>query len=403
MNFYIDQFISEKIINRPESMFQADIDRNAFKLNERIRNRSVLVIGGAGTIGSSFIKSLLPFNPKKLVVVDLSENELTELTRDLRSSVSVRVPDHYITYPLSFASPVFHKVLNREGPFEIVANFAAHKHVRSEKDELSIEAMIHNNVINAYELLSHLERRPPEKFFCVSTDKATNPVNVMGASKKLMEDVIMSFKDQLNITTARFANVAFSNGSLLYGFLRRLEKRQPLSCPSNVRRYFVSPEESGQICLLSCMLGDSGDIFYPKLDSGSMKFFKDITLDFLYANNFEADICSTEEEAKKKASALTTDQREYPVFFFATDTSGEKLFEEFFSDNDVIDTSKFNGLGIIKSPASKSRGKISEVVDSLKELFRKEQLDKSDLVLLLQSMISDFSHIETGKTLDQRM
>lgn len=403
MNFYVDQFISEKIIDRPESMFQADIDRNAYKLNERIRNRSVLVIGGAGTIGSSFIKSLLPFNPKKLVVVDLSENELTELTRDLRSSVSVRVPDHYITYPLSFASPVFYKVLKREGPFEIVANFAAHKHVRSEKDELSIEAMIHNNVINAYGLLNHLQKEPPEKFFCVSTDKATNPVNVMGASKKLMEDVIMSFKDQLNITTARFANVAFSNGSLLYGYLRRLDKRQPLSCPSNVRRYFVSPEESGQICLLSCMLGDTGDIFYPKLDSNSMKFFKDITLDFLYANSLEPDICSNEEEAKNKASSITKGQKKYPVYFFDTDTSGEKLFEEFFTEHDVLDLNRFDSLGIIKSVDNKSKIKISEIINSLKDLFEKERLDKADLVSSLQSMISDFSHIETGKSLDQRM
>ncbi len=403
MKFYVDQFISKKIIDRPESMFQVDIDRNAFKLNERIRNRSVLVIGGAGTIGSSFIKALLPFNPKKLVVVDLSENELTELTRDLRSSITIRVPDHYITYPLSFASPIFYKVLDREGPFEIVANFAAHKHVRSEKDELSIEAMINNNVINAYELLDYLIKSPPERFFCVSTDKATNPVNVMGASKKLMEDVIMSFKDQINITTARFANVAFSNGSLLYGYLRRLEKRQPLSCPSNVRRYFVSPEESGQICLLSCMLGDSGDIFYPKLDSDTMKFFKDITLDFLFANDLEADICLTEDEAKKKASSLSANQKKYPVHFFATDTSGEKLFEEFFSNNDVIDTDRFNSLGIIKSIGSTSKGKIPEVIDSLKELFRREQMKKSELVLSLQSMISDFVHIETGKSLDQRM
>ena len=245
----VSQFIADHITGRQESMFAADIEANRDKLRAEIERKSVLVIGGAGTIGSSYIRAVLPFRPSKLVVVDISENGLTELTRDLRSTYGMYVPEEYRTYPLSFADPVFEKIFRAEQGFDIVANFSAHKHVRSEKDKYSVQALLENNVLKARKLLDLLSEYPPRHFFCVSTDKAANPVNIMGASKKIMEEMIMAYSSRFKISTARFANVAFSNGSLLAGFIDRLMKRQPLSSPNDVKRYFVSPEESGQICM----------------------------------------------------------------------------------------------------------------------------------------------------------
>lgn len=262
----LNKFISENITNRTQSMFEFDINQNKLLLSEKIDDKTVLVIGGAGTIGSSFIKALLRFKPKSLVVVDINENGLTELTRDLRSTNNLFIPDDYVTYPMSYADSVFYKMFKFREGFDIVANFSAHKHVRSEKDVFSVEALINNNVINAKRLLDVLELYPPKHFFCVSTDKAANPVNIMGGSKKIMEDMIMTYSQKFPVTTARFANVAFSNGSLPQGFLERISKKQPISAPNDVTRYFVSPEESGQICLLSCILGNTGKFIFQNLE-----------------------------------------------------------------------------------------------------------------------------------------
>ena len=311
----IPKFIKQYITKRPNSLFASDIEKYSSLLKEKITGKNVLVIGGAGTIGSSYIKAVLNFKPAKLVVVDTNENGLTELTRDLRSAPNQYVPDEYITYPMSFGDPVFEKMFLSHGPFHIVANFAAHKHVRSEKDQFSIEAMIENNVFKAKTFLDLLLKNKPEHFFCVSTDKAANPVNVMGASKKLMEEVIMAYSSEIQITTARFANVAFSNGSLLAGYVERLFKNQPISCPSDVKRFFVSPEESGQICMLACMLGKSGEIFFPKLDEEEQVYFKTITEDFFEASNRVIKLCNSEEEARKFASKLSENDP-YPVYFF---------------------------------------------------------------------------------------
>jgi FlaA1/EpsC-like NDP-sugar epimerase len=304
------------------------LDNNQKELFEKINKKSVLVIGGAGTIGSSFIKAILPFQPGKLTVVDYSENGLTELTRDLRSSYNTYIPKNYITYPFDFGSEIFEK-LYKSSQFNIVACFAAHKHVRSEKDHLAIEAMIRNNVFNTQKLLELAIKTPPEHFFSVSTDKAANPVNVMGASKKLMERVLMSYTHDLKITTARFANVAFSNGSLLFGFNHRIAKRQPLSAPSDVKRYFVSPIESGELCMLACLLGENRDIFFPKLGEHQMMTFSDIAEKYLYEIGLEPDYSESEEEARKKSLKWTPENKKYPVYFFKTDTSGEKQYEEF--------------------------------------------------------------------------
>jgi FlaA1/EpsC-like NDP-sugar epimerase len=362
-----------------------------------------LVIGGAGTIGSSYIKAVLKFNPKKLFVIDTNENGLTELTRDLRSSSDIVMPEKFVTYPMNFGDPVFAKMFKNEGPFHIVANFAAHKHVRSEKDKYSVEAMIENNVIKAKSLLDLLVDFPPKKFFCVSTDKATNPVNVMGASKKLMEDLIMSYSEIIPITTARFANVAFSNGSLLFGYKERLAKGQPLSCPSDIKRFFVSPEESGQICMLACILGQSGNIFFPKLEESQMEYFKNITDRYIEALGYKLDLCSTEKEAKEKANNLSAESDAYPVYYFSTDTSGEKLYEEFYSDKDKVDLETFSSLGVIKNATIKPRAHVVDAIGMIEELLSRPEYDKNDIVKLINKFIPDFSHIETGKSLDDKM
>jgi FlaA1/EpsC-like NDP-sugar epimerase len=398
----IPDFIGKFITKRETSFFEQDIQQNASILTQKIKGKSVLVIGGAGTIGSSYIKAVLKFEPAKLYVVDTNENGLTELTRDLRSTLGQFVSDDYKTYPMSFGDTVFRKMFVEEGPFHIVANFAAHKHVRSEKDKYSIEAMIENNVFKAKEFLDLLVNHKPEHFFCVSTDKAANPVNVMGASKKLMEEVIMAYSSELQITTARFANVAFSNGSLLAGYIERLYKNQPISCPSDVKRFFVSPEESGQICMLACMLGNSGEIFFPKLEEEEMTYFKEITEDFFKQTNRQIVLCSSDEEARVKSKDLKASDP-YPVYFFESDTSGEKLYEEFFTDTYEVDQETFTSLGVIKNARKLPMTEIEAIIVDLKALMDSGNYHKSSIVSLLKKYIPDFHHIETGKTLDQKM
>lgn len=402
-HFDLSSFIAEHVTGRSESLFQLDVERHKAKLSERINDKAVLVIGGAGTIGSSFIKAILQFKPRKLYVIDTNENGLTELTRDLRSSIGLNIPDDYKTYPINFGDSVFEKLFHREGPFEIVANFAAHKHVRSEKDHYSIEAMIHNNVIRAKRLLDLLLQTPPERFFCVSTDKAANPVNVMGASKKLMEEVILAYARHLPITTARFANVAFSNGSLLAGFLERMLKRQPFSSPLDVKRYFVSPEESGQICMLACILGESGDIYFPKLDPEKMITFSSIGTALLQAHHYEVVQCPSEEEAREMASRMIPTSNQYPVYYFPTDTSGEKLYEEFYTKGESLDMDSFHALGVIKDSFQKPIEEIEAIFQRLQDLFQQKVIDKASIVALLSEFIPNFLHIEKGKSLDQRM
>lgn len=398
----IPSFIQEHITQRLESLFLSDIQKNDAILNERVNGKSILVIGGAGTIGSSFIKAILKFKPSELYVVDTNENGLTELTRDLRSTPGQYIPQTFITYPMNFGDPVFEKMFRKHGTFDIVANFAAHKHVRSEKDQYSIEAMIDNNVFRAKKFLDLLLEFKPERFFCVSTDKAANPVNVMGASKKLMEEVIMAYSNELQITTARFANVAFSNGSLLIGYIDRLFKKQPISCPADVKRFFVSPEESGQICMLACMLGNSGEIFFPKLDEEEQVYFKEITHKFFEASNTAMHECASEEEARTiSQNRKMTDP--YPVYFFTSDTSGEKLYEEFYTDEDELDMQTYESLGVIKNATKQEMSKIDRCISELTHIMGQETYDKQSIVTVLKEFLPDFQHIETGKSLDQKM
>ena len=399
----LEDFIKTFVTKRQESLLASDYKLYHSDLQREIDGKSVLVIGGAGTIGSNFIKILLRFRPKRLYVVDINENNLTELVRDLRSSIDYNIPEDFKTYPINFGDAVFEKILRNEGPFEIVANFAAHKHVRSEKDHYSIEAMIDNNVIKAKRLLDLLVSMPPEHFFCVSTDKAANPVNVMGASKKLMEEVILAYSEKIPITTARFANVAFSNGSLPFGFIERLMKRQPLSSPLHIKRYFVSPIEAGEICLMACMLGKSGEIFFPKLDDSNVETFSNIAEQLLETLSFKPDYCSSEEEARQKALKVGAESSSYPVCFFETNTSGEKSFEEFYTDEEILDTATFPNLGVIKNGKRRSLKEIEIVFNRLENIFQQDSIKKQEIVELLEEFLPEFHHIEKGKNLDQKM
>ena len=384
-------------------MFYPDIESNKDKMTENIEGKTVLVIGGAGSIGSSFVKALLPFKPATLVVVDTNENALAELTRDLRSTKGIYVPDDFITYPMDFASPVFEKMFRKRRGFDIVGNFSAHKHVRSEKDIYSVEALLQNNVLHAKLLLDLLCEYPPEEYFCVSTDKAANPVNIMGASKRIMEDVIFSYSDKFPVKTARFANVAFSNGSLPAGFLARLQKLQPLSAPSDVRRYFVSPEESGQICLLSCILGENRAIFFPKLEEAQMMAFDEIGTQLLKAHGYEILKCSSDEEAIEKAEDLKNGSNLYPVHYSVSDTSGEKPFEEFVTDTETADMDRFVSLGVITGKQIPDKDRITLLFDKLISAFDQQETTKEEIVNIMSDYLPNFEHIETGKSLDSKM
>lgn len=404
--FDLTEFIAKYVTKRPHSMFQEDIDCNYAQLTKKIKNKTVLVIGGAGSIGSSFVKAILPFKPATLVVVDTNENALAELTRDLRSTKGLYVPEDYIPYPMDYSSDVFAKMFRARDGFDIVANFAAHKHVRSEKDVFSIEALLRNNVISAKKLLDLLAQYPPEEYFCVSTDKAANPVNIMGASKRVMEDLIFSYSDKFPVKTARFANVAFSNGSLPAGFLDRLNKRQPLSAPSDVKRYFVSPEESGQICMLACMLGDNREIFFPKLQEAQMMTFDAIATSLLQENGYEPLLCDSDEEAIAKMAQINFESKNkhyYPVYYAVSDTSGEKDFEEFFTDEETVDEKKFQSLGVIIGKPLILRENVAKLLDQLQRILEKENVSKEEIVEALTDYLPNFKHIEMGKGLDSKM
>lgn len=401
--FNVDQFISQYITKRPASMFLPDIGAHRAELTRKIQGKSVLVIGGAGSIGSSFIKAILPFKPSSLVVADINENALAELTRDLRSTKGMYVPEDYVPYPMDFASPVFRKMFRSRGGFDIVGNFSAHKHVRSEKDIYSVEALLQNNVLHAKGLLDLLADYPPEEYFCVSTDKAANPVNIMGASKRIMEDLIFSYSDRFPVKTARFANVAFSNGSLPAGFLARIRKLQPLSAPSDVKRYFVSPEESGQICMLSCMLGGNREIFFPKLEEAEMMSFDAIGTELLHAHGYEVLECASDAEAIEKAEELKRGSRLYPVHYSVSDTSGEKPFEEFVTDTETADMERFASLGVITGKEIPDKSRVQRLCDRLNEAFAGEGTTKEEIVAVIKDFLPNFEHIETGKSLDSKM
>ena len=414
--FNLDKFIADSVTFRPISMFAKDIEANKEKLTEEIKGKKVCVIGGAGSIGSSFIKAVLRFEPKSVVVVDLNENGLAELVRDVRSTEGLFVPDEFRCYTLNFADPIFERIFREEKGFDIVANFSAHKHVRSEKDKYSVQALIENNDIKAKKLMDLLTVYPPKHFFCVSTDKAANPVNIMGASKRIMEDLVMAYNTHFKVTTARFANVAFSNGSLPDGWIHRLQKKQPLAAPSDVKRYFVSPEESGQICMLACILGNGGEVFFPKLGEDQMLTFSSICDDFVKANGLQKLECANDAEAKKYAhdmdfinnnsstcglvDSLTP---KYPVVYFKSDTTGEKAYEEFYVPGEKVNMDRFSALGVVEQTTRRNMDEVNDFFEELEAIFAAEDFTKAQVVESIKRFIPNFEHEEKGKNLDQKM
>ena len=420
IDFDIESFVRKYMTKRAESLLAADFAKCADEMHRRIDGKRMLVIGGAGTIGSNYVKAALRgFKPSAMFVVDIDENSLTELTRELRAGDGYNVPEVYITEPIDLGSNLFDRFFKAHGPFDIVANFAARKHVRAERDVFSIEAMCGTNVFMAKKLLDLLLDNPPEAFFCVSTDKAANPVNVMGATKKLMEETIMAYSGRLPIKTARFANVAFSNGSLPIGWLNRIAKKQPLSCPLGIRRFFVSPIESGELCLFASVMAESGDIVYPKLDpEKDMIPFDVVVKDMLNDMGLGCKPCLSTAEAKAAMEPLNTrstlnlscgsciswlDQGGYPCEFFGSDTSGEKTFEEFYTDTDVKDETTFINLGAVKNSKKRPVEEVEAIFANLRSIFAKQGSTKADVVSTLKDYLPNFQHIEKGKSLDNRM
>ena len=401
--FNLDKFISDSVTSRSDSMFAGDIVRNSETLTQEIKGKKVCVIGGAGSIGSSFIKAVLRFEPVSVVVVDLNENGLAELVRDVRSTEGLYCPTEFRCYTLNFADPIFERIFREEKGFDIVANFSAHKHVRSEKDKYSVQALIENNDIKAKKLMDLLNVYPPKHFFCVSTDKAANPVNIMGASKRIMEDLVMAYNQYFKVTTARFANVAFSNGSLPDGWIHRLQKKQPLAAPSDVKRYFVSPEESGQICMLACILGRGGEVFFPKLGEEQMLTFSAICDDFVKAEGFNKVECVNDSEAKKYAAAMDYDSENYPVVFFKSDTTGEKAYEEFYVPGEKVNMERFAALGVVEESRHRTMNEIYSFFDELESIFASAEFTKAQVVESIKKFIPNFEHEEKGKNLDEKM
>ena len=399
----LSRFISSNVTFRQKSMFLTDIENNSERIRKEVEGKSLCVIGGAGSIGSSFIRAILPFRPSKLVVIDLNENGLAELTRDLRSTYGMYVPEEYRAYTLNFADPIFARIFREEKGFDIVANFSAHKHVRSEKDRYSVQALIENNDIKAKRFMDLLCEYPPKHFFCVSTDKAANPVNIMGASKRVMEDMVMAYSDRFPVTTARFANVAFSNGSLPDGWIARLMKQQPIASPVDVKRYFVSPEESGQICMLACVLGDSGEVFFPKLGEDQMITFSSFCEKFIETAGYTGKICASDDEAKRFASERSEDDKEYPVVYFNSDTTGEKSYEEFYVPGERINMERFSALGVIEETQRRPMAEVNEFFEKLEGIFHKDDFTKAEIVEALKEFLPNFEHEEKGRNLDQKM
>ena len=425
IDFDIEKFVRKYMTGREESLLKADFEKFADEMHTQIDGKRMLVVGGAGTIGSNYVKAALRgFKPAAMYVVDIDENQLTELTRELRAGTEYCVPAEYVTEPIDLGSKLFDKFFKAHGPFDIVANFAARKHVRAERDVHSIEAMCETNVFMAKKLLDLLLENPPQHFFCVSTDKAANPVNVMGATKKLMEETIMAYADRLPIKTARFANVAFSNGSLPIGWLNRIAKKQPLSCPLGIRRFFVSPVESGELCLAASVLAESGDIVYPKLDEDKdMIPFDRVVKDMLNYMGLGCKACSSSEEAKTAMRIFNAEKRrsgeaekcsatlplshsaliEYPCEFFGSDTDGEKTFEEFYTATDEKDETTFVNLGVVKNAKRRPVEEVENIFAGLYRVFDREGATKEDVVEVLKEYLPNFSHISKGKSLDGRM
>ena len=391
-----------KLIGRDSLLFEDDLKNYGKELDEIVKKSKFLVIGGAGSIGSAVVKEIFKRNPKKLHVVDISENNLVELVRDIRSSLGY-IDGEFKTFALDIGSDIYDAFINNDGEYDYVLNLSALKHVRSEKDPYTLMRMIDVNIFNTDKTIEQSIKKGVKKYFCVSTDKAANPVNMMGASKRIMEFFLMRKSLEIPISTARFANVAFSDGSLLYGFNRRIEKRQPIAAPNDIRRYFVIPQESGELCLMSAIFGENRDIFFPKLSEKlHLITFAEIAERYLEELGYEPYKCQSEEEARELIKTLP-EQGKWPVYFFKSDTTGEKDFEEFYTGDEKIDWDRFTNLGVIKNEANFENEKLDYFEYKIDKLRKRGSWNKRELVELFNFMIPNFNHKETGKYLDQRM
>lgn len=390
------------LIGRNQELFLEDIKNNEEELQKIISNSRFLVIGAAGSIGQATTKEIFKRNPKKLHVVDISENNMVELVRDLRSSFGY-IEGDFQTFALDIGSVEYDAFIESDGAFDYVLNLSALKHVRSEKDPFTLMRMIDVNVLNTDKTIQQSISKGVRKYFCVSTDKAANPVNMMGASKKIMEMFLMRQSQHIDISTARFANVAFSDGSLLHGFNQRIQKKQPIVAPNDIKRYFVTPQESGELCLMSCIFGENRDIFFPKLSENlHLITFADIAVKYLAELGYEPYLCKDEDEARRLVHTLPFEGK-WPCLFTASDTTGEKDFEEFFTENEMLEMDRFENLGIIKNELDLDENKINNFEQRIKKMKEEKKWDKEQIVELFHEMIPNFGHKETGKYLDAKM
>lgn len=390
------------ILGRTASFFHEDIQAHEAELGRVIKESTFLVIGGAGTIGQAVTMELFKRSPRKLHVVDLSENNLVELVRDLRSSEGY-IDGDFRTFAIDSGSSIFKRMIENEGPYDYILNLSALKHVRSEKDPYTLLRMIQVNIVNTVVSAQIFAAQNGQKYFCVSTDKATNPVNMMGASKRIMELFLMRESAHIDISTARFANVAFSDGSLLHGFNQRFLKRQPLSAPSDIKRFFLSPEESGQLCLMSCILGKNRDIFFPQMESADSAIsFPEIAQAFLEEKGYGLHICSTEEEARNSAEKSISNMK-WPCYFSESDTTGEKEIEEFYAPGDKVDLDQFERIGVLQNDTSANTELLEDFYGKIRQMIDEGAASKSDIVDLFKAILPEFNHRETGKYLDQQM
>lgn len=390
------------LVGRESPLFGADIAAHEDQLSEIVRGSRFLVIGGAGSIGQAVSREIFKRNPRVLHVVDISENNMVELVRDLRSTLGY-IDGDFSTFAVDCGSREFEALMKASGGYDYVFNLSALKHVRSEKDPFTLMRLIEVNIFNTLKTIELARQSGAKRYFCVSTDKAANPVNMMGASKRIMEMFLMRESDVMPVSTARFANVAFSDGSLLHGFNQRFAKRQPISAPNDVRRYFVTPQESGELCLMSGLLGDNRDIFFPKLSEElHLTTFSDIAVRYLDALGYKAVACATEEEARTRADELIS-QRRWPCYFFASDTTGEKDFEEFFTDSEILDMDRFVNVGIVKNRLDYDPTLLDEFCREIAAFRASERWEKGPIVDLFNRMIPEFNHLDTGRYLDGRM
>lgn len=390
------------IIGRKNPLFDKDISDNSEALLSEVSASRFLVLGGAGSIGQAVTKEIFKRKPKKLHIVDISENNMVELVRDIRSSFGY-IDGDFQTFALDIGSVEYDAFIASDGQYDYVLNLSALKHVRSEKDPFTLMRMIDVNIFNTDKTIKQSIQGGAKKYFCVSTDKAANPVNMMGASKRIMEMFLMRRSKDISISTARFANVAFSDGSLLHGFNQRIEKQQPIVAPSDIKRYFVTPQESGELCLMSCIFGENRDIFFPKLSEDlDLITFSEIASRYLKEKGIEPMLCETEDEARK-LSVNSSGKEKWPCLFTKSDTTGEKDFEEFYTENETLDMERFNNLGVIKNESNYDEELVAFFESKITEMKAEKSWVKSEIVELFFKMIPDFGHKETGKYLDGKM